>query len=201
MNLPQTPKSARSFALLLVLGPFSDCLDEARTLVLGTNPIEERPVVLASASAAPSASAAEPERADPRTVFKLPSGEEASYEYAEAKRLMVGGRLVAAALIITPKALGETGTKDELDLLAELCEKREDKDCMAKVAARRKGASAGVDDLRKLAKSSPEDARTLLLPRLQSGEISAEEAEILAGVCAKLRDKECEGMAKAQAKK
>lgn len=176
------------------------CADEFKSLIFGTNPIEEAPVI-ASAQATPLPSLPpEPERADPRAIYKLPNGGEASYEYAEAKRLMSVGRLMAAGMILTSKALGETGTADELDLLIELCTRQEEEACVASATAKKKGLGGDLDSLRKLAKSSPENARTLLLPRLQSGELSAAEAEILAGACAKLRDKECEGMAKSRAK-
>lgn len=186
--------------VLLVLGPFSSC-EDFKELVLGTKPIEDKPVVLDSAPAASAPTSTSPGEPDPRIAIKLPGGGEASYEYAEAKRLMGRGQFMAASFVLTPKALSENGTADELDLLAELCGKRDDKECIANVAARKKGlgnvAGASLDDLKKLAKKSPEDARTLLMQRLQAGTLTKEQAEVLADACHKLRDKECESMLKA----
>ncbi len=182
---------------LAALGPFSSCGD-LRELVLGVDPIEERPFVAAPAPApslAPSkVLAADP---DPRLTIKLPGGGEASYEYAQAKLLMSRGQLTAGSFVLTPKALGPSGTEDELALLADLCTRREDPQCVAQVEAHRKGLRGGagsIDSLKKLAKKSPEAARALLMPQLEAGTITSEQIAVLADACRALKDKPCESM-------
>lgn len=177
-----------------LLGPFSSC-EDFRELVLGIKPIEEKPIVLDSAPAA-SQTQTSPGEPDPRIAIKLPSGSEASYEYAEAKRLTNRGQFTAASFVIMPKALSESGTADELKLLADLCVKREDADCSANVQAHKKGLKgvASIDELKKLAKKSPEAARALLMPRLESGHITREQIDVLGDACKSLKDKPCQSM-------
>ena len=190
----------KTLVVLLALGPFSSC-EDFRELLVGTKPIEDKPVVLDSAPAASALAAAAPAEPDPRLAIKLPNGGEASYEYAEARRLMTRGQLSAASFVLTPKAMGPTGTADELDLLAELCQKRDDRACVVEAAAHRKGlgdvAGASIDDLKKLAKKSPADARALLMQRLEVGTITADQVAVLGDACHTLRDKACESMVKA----
>jgi hypothetical protein len=178
------------------LGPFSSCAD-FREFVLGTPPIEDKPVVLDSAPAASKELPAQGEP-DPRLTIKLPGGGEASFEYAQAKRLMDRGQLMAANFVIMPKALGDTGTEDEVALLADICDKRSDDECRAKVVARKKGmkgaGGASIDELKKLAKKSPEAARALLMPRLEAGTITNEQAAVLGDACHTLKDAPCESM-------
>lgn len=186
-----------SMAALLSFGSTSSC-DDAKEFVFGKKPIEDRPVVLNTAPAAASQTNTSPGEPDPRIAIKLPNGGEASYEYAEAKRLMGRGQLMAASFVLMPKALNEAGTEDELNLLAELCRKREDTDCLATVKAHKSGlrgaGGASMGDLRKLAKKSPEDVRNLLMPRLEAGTITDEQVQLLGEVCKKTRDKPCESM-------
>lgn len=186
-----------SLVALASVGPFSSC-DDVKDLFLGTKPIEDKPIAVAAPAAAASETNTSPGEPDPRLAIKLPNGGEASYEYAEAKRLMNRGQLMAASFVIMPKALADTGTVDELDLLAELCKKREDSECVATVKARKSGlkgaGGASLDELHKLAKKSPEDLRNLLMPRLENGTITPEQVALLGEVCHKLREKECESM-------
>lgn len=178
---------------LAALGPFSSCAD-LRELVLGVDPIEERPFVATPAPAPSKVLAADP---DPRLTIKLPGGGEASYEYAQAKLLMSRGQLTAGSFVLTPKALGPSGTEDELALLADLCTRREDPECVAQVEAHRKGLRGGagsIDSLKKLAKKSPESARALLMLQLEAGTITSEQVAVLADACRALKDKPCESM-------
>lgn len=188
--------SQAALVALALLGPFSSC-EEFREFVLGTQPIEDKPVVLDSAPAA-SLTQTSPGEPDPRIAIKLPNGGEASYEYAEAKRLMNRGQFTAASFVIMPKALSESGTEDELNLLGDLCVKREDADCTANVQAHKKGlkgaGAASLDELKKLAKRSPEAARALLMPRLEAGTITREQIDVLGDACKSLRDKPCQSM-------
>ena len=186
-----------SLVVFTSAGPFSSCND-LEEFLLGTKPIEEKPAAVELPSAPASQTNTSPGEPDPRLAIKLPSGGEASFEYAEARRLMNRGQLMAASFVIMPKALSDTGTTDELDLLAELCTKREDSECVATVKAHKNGlrgaGKASLEDLRKLAKKSPEDLRNLLMPRLENGTITAEQVELLGEVCHKLREKQCESM-------
>lgn len=180
----------------LFVGPFSSCAD-VRELVLGTKPIEEKPVVLDSAPA-PSRALDMQGEPDPRLSIRLPNGGEASYEYAEAKRRMDRGQFTAASLVLMSKALSDSGTEDELNLLGELCAKRSDPECSATVQAHKKGlknaGGASVEDLKKLAKKSPEAARALLMPRLEAGTITREQIDVLGDACKSLKDKPCQSM-------
>jgi len=181
------------------LGPFSSCTD-LRDFVLGVPPIEEKPIVLDPGPIA-SQTQTSPGEPDPRLTIKLPGGGEASYEYAEGKRLMGRGQLVAASFTLMPKALGATGTSDELLLLEELCRQRGDDECLATVKARQAGlktaGGASLEDLRALAKKNPEATRNLLMPRLEAGTLTDEQAEVLAAACHSLHDKPCESMVEA----
>lgn len=200
MKRASTLGAKHSLVLLALgsFGPFSSCTD-FKEFLFGQKPIEDKPVVLDSSPSAPASQTnTSPGEPDPRIAIKLPNGGEASFEYAEAKRLMNRGQFMAASFVLMPKALNEGGTEDELSLLAELCQKRGDTDCLASVKAHKNGlkgaGGASMDELRKLAKKSPEDVRNLLMPRIEAGTITDEQLQLLGECCKKTRDKQCESM-------
>lgn len=195
----------RSVWLLLPTAALLGGCDDVKVLIFGQQPIEERPAVLAAETAAPAPIAPDPgSEPDPRLTIKLPGGGEASFEYAEAKRLMSRGQYTAASFTLMGKALGDSGTPDELALLGELCAKRNDAECTSQVALKRSSLKdlgpLSLADLKKMARKSPENVKLLLMPRLEDGTLAKEEAAVLADVCKRLRDKECESLAKAAAK-
>lgn len=189
---------AKGLLGVVLLGTLTGC-DDVKEFLFGKKPIEDKPVVLDSSPSAPASQTnTSPGEPDPRLTIKLPNGGEASYEYAEAKRLMDRGQFMASSFVLMPKALGTTGTEDELNLLADLCQRRGDADCLANVKAHKNGlrgaGGASMDELRKLGKKSPEDLRNLLMPRLEGGTITAEQVDLLGECCKKLHDKQCQSM-------
>lgn len=179
---------------LLGLGPMSSCGDEVKRTLFGENPIE--PPVPVVADTRPAPSAPPPEDPDPRLLYRLPDGSQASLEYAEAKQMIEQGRLSTARLRLYAKVMSPSGTVDEANLLVELCTRQDDAECVAEARARAKGQGM-VDEtqvfakLREMAEKKPRDVEKQLLPRLAQGSLAPEELEILALACKKTRNKEC----------
>jgi hypothetical protein len=130
--------------------------------------------------------------------LRLPNGQLASPEYAEASSLQRNGQLWKARFVVAPKALGSTGTREELRLLAEVCKAQSDLYCVDQ-AHEKLGLPAvesEIERTKKLGRKNPKAARALLLPKLEGGTpLTLEEASVLKQICEKLKDKNCDALA------
>lgn len=188
-------------AALVVLSPLSTCGTQSKDGPASpepqpsavTEPVPDlRPVPLESFSEA-----------------GIDEGSKSTYE--QAKAYVDDGRVWPARLILEKKALGDTGTRDEVLLLQRICEDQNDQDCVdacitksgGKIKARRDAgakpsAMSAAQDLLKKGKTA--QAKKLLEPDVVSGAAPREQIELLRVVCGKLKDKACIAMSDAKLK-
>ena len=135
----------------------------------------------------------------------------------QAKGYEATGQLWMARLVLEQKALGDTGTKEERELLARICDAQHDPSCLdacgAKLGRKLKldaGSSHGAEGASGIAgrdhvepdtdlarardhvlKKQYEPARKLLEPKLLAGSASREEIRMLRTICDKQGDRMC----------
>jgi hypothetical protein len=116
----------------------------------------------------------------------LSDGGVASAEFAEALALRAAGAHWLGQLKLQAKALGSTGTHEELVLLRSMCAEQQDAACVRQ-CDERLGTSATTPQfdrkMAELAKRQPVAARDALLAELRVGGLSAPSAALLGRLC------------------
>lgn len=138
----------------------------------------------------------------PLESFSEAGADDAKSIYAQAKAYVDDGRVWPARLILEKKALGDSGTREEVALLQRICEDQNDQDCVdaciikngGKIKARRDSGAkptpmSTAQDLLKKGKTA--QAEKVLEPDVTAGTASREHIELLRVVCGKLKDKAC----------
>ena len=155
--------------------------------------------------------------AQPVSAF-ADAGPEDKTPFEQAKDYHAHGQNWVARLLVEKHALSSEGTKDEAELLLDICKAQNDGACVQECAKKlgRKisfdgGASAApavtaerpvetnftkARDLH--LKKRDKEARALLEPRVIEGKASAEEVNLLSQICTLQKDKLCVALCKKQ---
>jgi hypothetical protein len=194
---------ARAQGLLLGLG-----LVMCAACKPGPAPDDKRP--------APPASVALIE-ATPVTAF-LEAGVGDESDVAHVRDLAKNGQVWMARLLIEPRALSPQGTREELELLLDLCSRQGDDACVQNCAGKlgrkvsapmrpdagARDAGAAASDLGRakelVAAKQPQKARALLEPKVLAGNASVAEIKLLGEICKGQGDKMCVALCEAKAK-
>lgn len=189
-----------------------------------TDPTTKSSAKDAGASAIPSAETVPRASftAVPVTQFADAADVDGQPPFEQAKEYYSTGQLWKARLVLESKALSEGATKEETELLAEICNRQEDADCVAKCGAKlgrklkfdagapRATASAGGvhsepdSDLARARdlylKNRLDEAHKILEPKVLDGRASKEEIRLLKTVCDKEGNRMCVALCEAKLK-
>lgn len=165
---------------------------------------------------APSASVA-PIEATPVTAF-LEAGVADESDIAHVRELAKNGQVWMARLLIEPRALSPQGTREELELLLDLCGRQGDDACVQNCSTKlgrkapvvlrpdagARDAGAPASDLTRardfVTAKQPQRARTLLEPKVLGGTASLGEIKLLGEICKAQGDKMCVALCEAKSK-
>lgn len=141
--------------------------------------------------------------------------------YAQARAYEANGQYWLARLVLEKKALGDEGTKAEIELLALICHHQDDSSCIDECSARlgkklafdagapRPSLDAAVheepdtDFVRARAHllgGRLKEARAILEPKVIDGKASKEESRLLKSVCKEQGDRMCVALCDAKLK-
>jgi len=144
-------------------------------------------------------------------------GEKSVYE--QSKEYHELGQNWVARLLIEKRALGEAGTKDDVELLLSICKAQRDAGCVQS-CAQKLGRKIAFDAGAPASPSTPliehpsetpfskardlhlkkrdKEARAILEPRVIDGKAPAEETKLLLDICTVQNDKMCIALCKKQ---
>lgn len=140
--------------------------------------------------------------------------------FQQAKEYHERGQNWVARLLVEKSALSANGTKDEAELLLDICKAQNDSPCVQE-CARKLGRKISFDGGVAAAVPSPasverpgetpftkardlhlkkkdKEARELLEPRILDGKAAAEETRLLLDICTTQKDKMCVALCKKQ---
>jgi hypothetical protein len=172
---------------------------------------EPPPPIVTSATPVPPAA---PSGVAPVSAFLDASVEATATPYEQALRYEANGQYWLGRLVLEKKALSESGTRAEIELLARLCHIQDDDACV-EACGKRLGRKLRFDggtprsaslfdagqhqepatdaararDL--ILKRRTKEARSILEPKLIDGRASSEEIRLLRGLCKEEGDRMC----------
>jgi hypothetical protein len=158
------------------------------------------------------ASAPEAPPATPSAAPPASSNIENQPPLVRARAYFANGQNWPARFTIEPQALSPSGTPEEIELLAQICNVQGDEECVDSCNAKlgRKGnsdrthgaASAATTDLSRardyVAKKQLRPARAILEPKVLNDTASNDEIVLLKSICIKVADRMCTALCDAK---
>lgn len=157
-------------------------------------------------------------KAQPVTAFSDAGAPDDKSPYEQAKEYHARGQNWVARLLVEKQALSPAGTKDEAELLLEICKAQGDAACVQECAhklGRKIAFDGGVAPGPAISNEHPQEtpfskardlhlkkklkeARAILEPRVIDGKAAPEETKLLLQICTTQNDKMCVALCKKQ---
>lgn len=182
-------------------------------------PPEEPPPVIATATATVPPVALS--GVAPVSAFVDAASSDGKTPYEQAREYEASGQLWLARLVLENKAIGPSGTKQEIELLATICHEQSDDRCVSECSKKlgkklkfetiaprhplesgehKEPESDAARARDHILKHQYKEARELLEPRVLDGKASKEEVRLLRSACKHQGDRMCTALCDAKLK-